>query len=123
MTASVKKNLHVPLTEDVHAELKSQAQRVGEPATVLARQAIEDRVRALKREQIADEITAYADAMAGTEFDFDPAVLAAGMDVWAADEDDWGEEDAAANGGDAARIEVDAARIEVDAARIEVDAR
>ena len=94
--ASTKKNLHVPLPEHVHTELKAQAQRIGEPATVVARRAIEERVRALKREQIADEITAYADAMAGTEFDFDPAISAAGMAVWAADEDARNEEDAAA---------------------------
>jgi hypothetical protein len=107
--ATSKKNLHVPLPEDVHAELKAQAQRVGEPATVLARRAIEERVRALKREQITEEITAYATAMAGTEFDFDPAVSAAGMHVWAADEDDWSEEDATADAdSDAARIDPDA---------------
>lgn len=116
MPATSKKNLHVPLPEDVHAELKAQAQRVGEPATVLARRAIEERVRALKREQITDEITAYATAMAGTEFDFDPAVSAAGMHVWAADEDDWSEEDATADAdSDAARIDPDAARIDLDA--------
>lgn len=92
MVAVGKKNLHVPLPTEVHQELKAQAQRVGEPATVLARRAIEDRVRALKREQIADEITAYADAMAGTEFDLDPALEAAGLEVWASDEDAWSED-------------------------------
>ena len=96
MPAPRKKNLHVPLPEDVHAELKAQAQRVGEPATVLARRAIEERVRALKRQQIDAEITEYANAVAGTIDDFDPAVSAAGLAVWAADEDDWSDEDATA---------------------------
>ena len=95
MATAGKKNLHVPLPPEVHQELKAQARRVGEPATVLARRAIEDRVRALKREQIADEITAYADAMAGTEFDLDPALEAAGMEVWASDDDAWSEDDLA----------------------------
>lgn len=107
MPTTAKKNLHVPLSEDVHAELKAQAQRVGEPATVLARRAIEERVRALKREQIADEITAYANAVAGTIDDFDPSISAAGMAVWAADEDDWSEEDASVD-ADAPRTEHDA---------------
>ena len=97
MPATAKKNLHVPLSEDVHAELKAQAQRVGEPATVLARRAIEERVRALKREQVADEIAAYATAVGGTIDDFDPAISAAGMEMWAADEDDWSDEGAASN--------------------------
>jgi hypothetical protein len=107
MPPTNKKNLHVPLPEDVHAELKAQAHRIGEPATVLARRAIEERVRTLKREQIAADITEYANAVAGTIDDFDPAVSAAGMEVWAADEDDWSVEDAAAN-ADARRIETDA---------------
>ena len=97
MPTTAKKNLHVPLPEKVHAELKAQAQRVGQPATVLARRAIEERVRALKRQQIDAEITEYADAVAGTIDDFDPAVSAAGMAVWAAEEDDWSDEDGAAN--------------------------
>jgi hypothetical protein len=92
-----KKHLHVPLSTDVHEELKAQAQRVGEPATVLARKAIEERVRALKREQIAAEISEYARAVAGTVDDYDPAIEAAGLDVWAADDDDWRETDAVAD--------------------------
>ncbi len=94
MPSTGKKNLHVPLPADVHEDLKAQAQRVGEPATVLARKAIEAHVRALKRKQVADEIASYARAVAGTVDDFDPMVEAAGLDVWAADEDDWREEDA-----------------------------
>jgi predicted DNA-binding protein len=90
-----KKNLHVPLPADLHEDLKAQAQRVGEPATVLARKAIEERIHTLKREQIADEIAAYAREVAGTVDDFDPAIEAAGLDVWGADDDDWREEDAA----------------------------
>ena len=108
MATAGKKNLHVPLPTEVHQELKAQAQRVGEPATVLARRAIEDRVRALKREQIADEITAYADAMAGTEFDLDPALEAAGMEVWASEDDEWTEDDVAPAENDLMPTERDA---------------
>ncbi|MDF1521329.1 MAG: hypothetical protein P1P87_00735 [Trueperaceae bacterium] len=107
MAATGKKNLHVPLPAELHEELKAQAHRVGEPATVLARRAIEDRVRALKREQIAAEITAYAEAVAGTLDDHDPAIEAAGLDVWAANDDDWGGADASAD-ADPARIDPDA---------------
>ena len=95
MPATTTKYLNVPLNPEVREELEAQARRVGEPATVLARRAIEDHVRALQREQIADEIAAYAEAMAGTEFDFDPAIEAAGLEVWANDDDDWTEDDAA----------------------------
>lgn len=102
-----KKHLHVPLPTDVHEDLKAQAQRVGEPATVIARRAIEDRVRVLQREQIADEISEYARAVAGTVDDYDPAIEAAGTDVWAADDDDWHDGDAVAD-TDAARLDPDA---------------
>jgi len=78
-----KKNLHVPLPPELHAGLKSQAQRVGEPVTVLARRAIEEHLTRLQREQLAEAIGAYADAMAGTGVDLDEDFEAAALETWA----------------------------------------
>jgi predicted transcriptional regulator len=77
-----KKNLHVPLPPELHAGLKSQAQRVGEPVTVLARRAIEEHLIRLQREQLAEAIGEYADAMAGTGVDLDEDFEAASLETW-----------------------------------------
>lgn len=65
------RNLHVPLSEELHAELRSAAAKSGRPATELARDAIgrwlAERRRATRREEVA----AYAAANAGTDVDLD----------------------------------------------------
>lgn len=97
MPATDDRLMRVRLSPEVHEELEAHARRLGVSATDLARRAIEARVRQLGRKQVADEITAYAEAMAGTEFDFDPAISAAGMEVWAMDDEGWSEDDAASD--------------------------
>ncbi len=78
MSRIVKKNLHVTLSH----ELEVQARRLGTPATVSAREAIEARVVRTRRERLAEEIDSYADAVAGTAFDLDEAVEAGGIEDW-----------------------------------------
>ena len=78
-----RKNLHVPLPAELHAGLKSQALRVGEPVTVLARRAIEEHVAKLERAQLAEAIGAYVDAMAGSGVDLDEDFEAAALESWA----------------------------------------
>ena len=82
MSGASKKNLHVPLPPELHAGLKSQAQRVGEPVTVLARRAIEEHLTRLQREQLAEAIGAYADAMAGSGVDLDEDFEAGALEAW-----------------------------------------
>ena len=77
-----KKNIHIPLSVELHQDLKEQAERLDTPATALARTAVEEWVRRQKRAQIADEIRAYADEMAGTEADLDRDLEAAGIEAW-----------------------------------------
>ncbi|MCO5171811.1 MAG: hypothetical protein M9894_36375 [Planctomycetes bacterium] len=66
------KNLHVPLPEELHAQLHSAAEHEGRPATEIAREAIrrwiDSHRRALRRAAVAE----YAAAMAGTGADLDP---------------------------------------------------
>lgn len=83
MSGAGKKNLHVPLPPELHAGLKSQAHRVGEPVTVLARRAIEEHLTRLERERLAEAIGAYADAMAGSGVDLDEDFEAAALETWA----------------------------------------
>jgi predicted transcriptional regulator len=82
MSRIVKKNLHVTLSHELDAELEVQARRLGMPATVIARAAIDAWVVRKRRERVAEEISSYADAVAGTEFDLDEAFEAGGIEDW-----------------------------------------
>lgn len=75
-----KRNLHVPLPPELHAGLKAQARRLRTPATVLARDAIEAWVKQSEQEQLADEIRAYAKAVAGSGAEFEEALETAGIE-------------------------------------------
>jgi predicted transcriptional regulator len=77
-----ERNLHVTLPDELDAELKDQARRLGTTATAIAREAIEEWVARQKRERVAQEIRAYADAMAGTRVDLDEAFEAGGVHDW-----------------------------------------
>ncbi|MBX3142719.1 MAG: hypothetical protein KF813_03100 [Trueperaceae bacterium] len=74
------KNLHVPLSLELHTSLKAQATRLRTPATVLARDAIEAWIQKCKQEQLTEEIRAYAEAVAGSGDEFDKALEAAGIE-------------------------------------------
>ena len=78
---NIKQNFHLPLSPKLYAELKEQAQERGQPATELARDALESYLRQLRIQKIGAELEAYVDAVAGTRDDFDPDVAAAGADV------------------------------------------
>jgi hypothetical protein len=74
------RNFHLPLPEPVYAQLKSEAERQQVPATTLAREAIDQWLRQQARQARHDAIAAYAAEMAGTEFDLDPDLEAAGIE-------------------------------------------
>jgi hypothetical protein len=76
------KKIHLPLPVDLHAELMEQAERLGTPATVLARQAVAEWVIQKKQEQITEELRAYVSEMAGTGIDLDADLEAAGIESW-----------------------------------------
>jgi metal-responsive CopG/Arc/MetJ family transcriptional regulator len=67
MPKSAMQNLHVPLPADLNKELRAEARRSGQPATQLARDAIQKLLEERKREALHDEIGAYAEAAAGTQ--------------------------------------------------------
>lgn len=74
-------NFHLPLPDPLAAELRSLAGAQGRPATELARDYVRDGLARAKRAQREAEIRAYAEEWAGTEFDLDPALEAAGAEV------------------------------------------
>jgi predicted transcriptional regulator len=71
------KNLHVPLSEDVYALLRAEAERTQIPATALAGEAISAWLKEQAWKAEEEAIVAYVAEMAGTEFDLDPALESA----------------------------------------------
>lgn len=67
------KNFHLPLPPHTYADLRAASERTQVPATVLAREAIEDWLRRQARQARHDAIAAFAAAAAGTPQDLDPA--------------------------------------------------
>jgi hypothetical protein len=82
MQTTDRKNIHVPLPHALHEGLREQAERLGLPATTLARTAIEEWVSKAKKAQVEEELRRYVAAMAGTESDLDEAFEVAGVETW-----------------------------------------
>jgi hypothetical protein len=74
------KNFHLPLPERTYTQLRVAAERAQEPATVLAREAIESWLREQSRKARHEAIAAYATEMAGTKSDLDPDLESAGIE-------------------------------------------
>jgi len=72
--------LHVPLPEPLYRRLRDAAARAHQPATVVARNAIEAWLRQQRRAFVREAIASYAAKMAGTPADFDPDLEAASLE-------------------------------------------
>lgn len=82
MKNATVKNFHVPMPPELHADLMQSAQVAGESATSIAREAIAQRVKELKRQQRRERIALYAAEMAGTDHDLNPDWEEAGLELW-----------------------------------------
>ena len=80
MSASVSRNLHVPLPEALHRRLRVEAERSHRPATELAREAIDRWLSDRQRAAVHEAISAYAAQHAGTPADLDPTLEAAAVE-------------------------------------------
>ena len=65
------KNLHVPLSAELHAGLRAESKRVQRPATALARQAIESWLQEQRKLARHAEIATFAEQNAGTGSELD----------------------------------------------------
>ncbi len=73
MSSAIKyKNLHIPLPQDLYAELMELSKAMGTPATKIARMAIDQWTKASLKVRLKHQISAYARAHAGTEHDLMP---------------------------------------------------
>jgi predicted transcriptional regulator len=78
--AVMRKNLHVTLPDDLDQELRSEAERSGQPATEMARDAIREFLCRRRRQILHDEITAYAREVAGSQQDLDEELEESAID-------------------------------------------
>lgn len=74
------KNFQLPLPGHSYDLLRAEADRAQVPATTLAREAIDAWLRQQLRQARHDAISAFAEEMAGSEFDLDPELEAAGIE-------------------------------------------
>ena len=77
------RNFHLPLPEPTYRRLRDAAERANQPATVVARYAIETWLREQRKAALHEAIAAYAAKMAGTRADLDPELEAASLELWA----------------------------------------
>ena len=73
-------NFHVPLPNNLNEELRVEAKRSGQPATELARNAIQLLLEQRRKDVLHREIAAYAETMAGTSQDLDTQLEAASVE-------------------------------------------
>ena len=73
-------NMHVPLPTDIHARLKAESKRSGQPTTVLVREAVAAWLAERERAALHDAIADYAQTVAGTPADLDPELESAAVE-------------------------------------------
>ena len=74
------RNLHVPLSDAAYVLLRAEAERSKQPATTLAREAIDRWLAERQRAAVHDAISEYAQAAAGTADDLDPTLEEAAVE-------------------------------------------
>lgn len=74
------RNFHLPLPERTYAQLRAEAERTQVPATILAREAIDLWLQQQLKAARHAAIAAYANEMAGSDFDLDTALESAGIE-------------------------------------------
>lgn len=74
------RSVHVPLPDNIYLELSAEADRINQPPALLARIAIEEWLEQRRSAALYDEIAAYAAHYAGTSFDLDEDLEAAGLE-------------------------------------------
>lgn len=82
MAGMSQHNFHIPLPEDLYQALRQESQRSKQPATVLARAAIEQWLGQREKELRQAAITAYALQLAGSQDDLDVELESAGLELW-----------------------------------------
>ena len=80
-TKGAIRNFHLPLPQRVYDALREEAAALGQPATVVAREAIETWLQERKRAGVREAISMYAVKHAGTAADLDPSLEKASLEL------------------------------------------
>jgi hypothetical protein len=72
--------IHVPLPKELYIWLKEESKRSRQPATVIAREALESLRKAQQKKQRETDLAAFIEAHAGTDWDYDPIVGEASLE-------------------------------------------
>ena len=80
--ARTLRNFHLPLPDPLYRRLQDAAARANQPATTLARYALDHWLREHRKTMVRDAIAAYAAEIGGTRDDLDPALEAASLEAW-----------------------------------------
>lgn len=80
--AAPLRNFHLPLPEPTYRRLREAAERANQPATALARHAIESWLREHRKTAVREAIARYAVETAGSRDDLDEALEAASLEEW-----------------------------------------
>ena len=73
--------IHVPLPRELYLWLKQEAERSKQPATVIAREALEQLQKARKKAEREEALRLFIAENAGTEWDYDPVIGEAGLET------------------------------------------
>ena len=76
------RNFHLPLPEPLYRRLRDAAERTNQPATALARYAIDHWLRQHRKAMVREAIAEYAAKVAGTADDLDEGLEAASLEQW-----------------------------------------
>jgi predicted transcriptional regulator len=80
-SSSSSSDFHLFLPSELHELLREEAERSGQPPTVLAREALESWLSERRKKRLHREIAAWAAEHAGTDLDLDRGLERAGLDV------------------------------------------
>lgn len=71
MKTKTNHNFHLPLPGEIYGRLREMSRKRSEPATILARIAIDEWLKQQEKKDLDQQIESYAREMAGTEQDLD----------------------------------------------------
>ena len=81
--ATPVRNFHLSLPEPTYRRLRDAARQAKQPATAIARYAIESWLGRARKAMLHEAIATYAEKMAGTRADLDPELEIASLELWA----------------------------------------
>jgi len=84
-------NFHLPLPPDLHEELREEAERSGQPATALAREALRIVLAHRRRQRLHAQIAEFVSEHAGSGLDLDEDLERAAIEALKAQDRLWGE--------------------------------